>query len=265
MEPGRCVRVVRAAMFAAVCVLLAATGHVLMSQAAVSWWATAAGLLVTAGAAWVLAGRERGLLAVTSAAVVVQTALHTGFTLAQTFAQPPPPAGGTFARQWAERLLCGDGALSLSEREATKVVVDAGLGSLISRPPPGLGTGPGGTGDPGHHTTHGMATDATATIGSAAHGAHDLVSMASTGMLAAHLLAAVLSGLWLAYGERALFRVLRVLVRWLWTPLQLLLRVAVPPRRPRPRVRRRRTRVRAQLLLSHSITSRGPPAGTAVL
>lgn len=80
MTPGRCCRVVRAAMFAAVCVLLAATGHILMSGAAVPWWAMAAAFCATAGAGWALAGRERGLLAVTGAAVGVQAALHAGFS-----------------------------------------------------------------------------------------------------------------------------------------------------------------------------------------
>ena len=60
MTAGRGVRAVRAAVFAAVCVLLAALGHVLMSRTAVPWWALAAGAAVTGAAAWCLAERERG-------------------------------------------------------------------------------------------------------------------------------------------------------------------------------------------------------------
>ncbi len=90
--------------------------------------------------------------------------------------------------------------------------------------------------------------------------------MSPTGMLAAHLLAAVLCGLWLAYGERAAFRVVRAVAARLWTPLRLLLRPAAPAHRPRLRVRRRREhRAPRRLFLAHAITSRGPPAGTAVL
>ncbi|MFD6276061.1 hypothetical protein ACFWFI_10910 [Streptomyces sp. NPDC060209] len=253
----------RAALFAVVCVLLAATGHVLMSGTPVSGRAMSAAFASTVAAAWVLAGRERGLLAVTSAAVVAQTALHAGFT----FAQPPPAPPVSFARQWAEKLLCGDGASLLSEREAVAIVTDAGLGNLISRPPPGtLATAAADPGGHGLHALHGMTTDAAAGMGSAVHGGQGMAAVVPGGMLAAHLLAAVLCGLWLAYGERALFRVLRAFAGRLWTPLQLLLRLAVHPQRPRPRVRRRRTeQTPARLLLVHSITSRGPPTGPAVV
>jgi hypothetical protein len=94
---------------------------------------------------------------------------------------------------------------------------------------------------------------------------HGMGGMSSTGILAAHLLAALLCGLWLAHGERAAFRSLRALAGWLVAPLRLLLRLPAPPHRPRVRARQggldRRLR---QLLLTYAITSRGPPAGTAV-
>jgi hypothetical protein len=51
----------RAAVFAAVCVLLAALGHVLMSGSRVPWWALTAGAAATGVVGWCLAGRERGL------------------------------------------------------------------------------------------------------------------------------------------------------------------------------------------------------------
>lgn len=259
MGPGRCSRAVRAAVFAAVCVLLAATGHVLMSGTAVAGWAMCLALAGTAAAAWALAGRERGLFAVTSAAVVAQTALHTVFTLAPS-ADRPSPQPVSYARQWAERLLCGEGSSVLSEREATDVVTNAGLGGLMHQPPPGFE--PSGH---GLHAMHGMTADAAGGAAPPVHGLPESVLTSSTGMLVAHLLAAVLCGLWLAYGERAVFRVLRSFAMRLWTPLQLLLALAAPPQRPRPRVRRPRTvPAPARLLLAHSITSRGPPPGTAV-
>ncbi|MER7135950.1 hypothetical protein ABT358_05285 [Streptomyces sp. NPDC000341] len=265
MKPGRYSRAVRAVLFATVCVPLAATGHVLMSGTPVSGPVIFAALGGTAAAAWALAGRERGLLAVTAAAVAAQTALHQGFAFAQSLsAQPPPLPTQSFARQWAERLLCGDGATVLSERDAVAVVTDAGLGSVISRPPPGTFAPAAGPAGHGLHAMHGMPTDAAGTV-QAAHGGQGMVAAAPTGMLAAHLLAAVLCGLWLAYGERALFRVLRALAWRLRTPLHLLLRLATPPERPSPRVRWRRTpQSLTRLLLVHSITSRGPPRGTTV-
>ncbi|KUO17274.1 hypothetical protein AQJ91_30870 [Streptomyces dysideae] len=51
----------RAAVFAAVCVLLAALGHVLMSGSRVTWWVLTAGAAATGAVGWCLAGRERGL------------------------------------------------------------------------------------------------------------------------------------------------------------------------------------------------------------
>ncbi|MFJ9909668.1 hypothetical protein ACIRVK_43885, partial [Streptomyces sp. NPDC101152] len=88
---------------------------------------------------------------------------------------------------------------------------------------------------------------------------------ASPAMLASHLLAAVLCGLWLAYGEKAAFRILRAVAGRLAAPLRLLLALPATPQRPRPHLRRRRSeRAPRLLLLVHAITSRGPPMGTAV-
>ncbi|MFB6520818.1 hypothetical protein [Streptomyces sp. NPDC056401] len=89
----------------------------------------------------------------------------------------------------------------------------------------------------------------------------------SLGMLTAHLLSAVLSGLWLAYGERAVFRVLRALPAGLFRPLRLLLTaLPVPQDRTRlPAVRRRDERAPRQLHLAYFIISRGPPQAVAVV
>ncbi|MFD4879289.1 hypothetical protein ACFWOB_38865 [Streptomyces sp. NPDC058420] len=90
MTAGWGVRTVRAAMFAAVCVVLAALGHVLMSGRHVPGWALAAGLAATALAGWTLAGRERGLPLVVTLVVATQAALHSAFSLAQpTTGQSP--------------------------------------------------------------------------------------------------------------------------------------------------------------------------------
>ncbi|MFE7095180.1 hypothetical protein [Streptomyces erythrochromogenes] len=229
MEPVRCLRALRAAVFAALCVLLAAIGHMLMSGAAVPWWALSAGFAAAAGAAWSLADRERGLLAVTGAAVAVQGVLHSAFSLAQSLSEP-------------------------------------GL-STVSAP-----TATAGAAVHAHHASHPMAD--AASVPTAMHmagGGHEasavpMAFMSPAGMLVAHLLAAVLCGLWLAHGERALFRVVRAVAARLRAPLRLLLRPVAVVHRPRPRVRRpRRTRAPRQLFLVHAITSRGPPTATAVL
>ncbi|MFF4574472.1 hypothetical protein [Streptomyces sp. NPDC001410] len=214
MTAGWCSRTVRAAVFAAVCVLLAALGHVMMSGQHVPGWALAAGLAVTGGAGWSLAGRERGLPLIVTVVVAAQTALHEAFSFAQSAS--------------ADTASMDMGPMPMASMD---------MGSM------------------GHMDMRGMD-----------HMGHSMGGGSpSFGMLAAHLLAALLCGLWLAYGERAAFRILRAAAARLAAPLRLLLALPDTPVRPRLRVRRRRSRRAPRLLLLvHSIISRGPPAGVAV-
>ncbi|MFF8028825.1 hypothetical protein ACFZDJ_48780 [Streptomyces sp. NPDC007896] len=230
MTAGWGARTMRAVVFAAVCVLLAALGHVLMSGSTVPWWTMAAGFAATTGAGWCLAGRERGLALVVSAAVVAQGALHSAFSSAQSAAS----GAGT-----------GSVTHGMSGWSMGSVSMDAmDMGSLGS-----MGSMPMGRSE---HAGH---------LGQLAHG---MGGTSSFGMLAAHALAAVLSGLWLAYGERAAFRVLRAVAGWLAAPLRLSLALPAPPRRPRLRPTRERSERVPRLPLAHTIISRGPPAGIAV-
>ncbi|WP_405725469.1 hypothetical protein OG885_02955 [Streptomyces sp. NBC_00028] len=211
MTTGWCSRTVRAAVFAAVCVLLAALGHVLMSGADVPAWVLAAGVSGTGAVGWGLAGRERGLPLIVTAVVVVQTVLHQAFSLAQTSPDESTAMGMHM-----------------------DMGMDAGMGSMH------MG-----------HPMHG--------------GGGGVVGSSSYGMLAAHLLAALLTGLWLAYGEKAAFRILRAVAARLAAPLRLLLALPTPADRPRVRRGRPRSdRAPALRLLIHAITSRGPPVGPAV-
>ncbi|WP_327279945.1 hypothetical protein [Streptomyces sp. NBC_01205] len=236
-------------MFAATCVLLASLAHVLMTGTAVPGWTVAAASVATSVLGWSLADRERGLLAVTSATVAVQAALHAGFSLAQA-AVPVDPGnpgdlGGSFAGRWVRYLFCADPAAHAPAEHA-------------------------------HHAVRAMTVNATAVpthMPMSTHmpmpmpAGHDMgpVSMSPTGMLAGHLLAALLCGLWLAYGEQGAFRVLRALAGLLLVPLRAALRLPAPADRPRLRARPDlRARPLHGLLLVHAITSRGPPHGIAV-
>ncbi|MDV5149152.1 hypothetical protein R1T08_34700 [Streptomyces sp. SBC-4] len=229
MTPGRCSRGARAAIFAAVCVLLAATGHIVMSGQGVPGWAMALAFAGTVSVAWVLAGRERGLFAVTAATVAVQGVLHTVFSWTQS-----PAATGP----------------STAHAHPTA--------SHTAMSHEGMGHGAMG---------HGTAEPP------AAHDMTDMAAMAemsssSLGMLSAHLLAALLSGLWMAYGERAAFRLLRALPMGLFRPLRLLFTAVVPVPRDVPRIRPVRAgdeRAPRRLLLARSVVSRGPPQALAVL
>lgn len=117
MTAGGCSRALRAAVFAAVCVLLASLGHVMMSGTAVPWWAMAAGALVTGGMAWRLAGRERGPVLVGSVAVAAQSLLHVSFSPAQAAVHPEGPGGGPLVIGHAMRH--GTGAVSPADPVAT--------------------------------------------------------------------------------------------------------------------------------------------------
>ncbi|MGD1224108.1 MULTISPECIES: hypothetical protein [Streptomyces] len=216
MTAGWCSRTVRAAMFAAVCVLLAALGHVMMSGSDVPAWALGAGALVTGGAGWCLTGRERGLPSIVAAVVAAQTGLHSAFSFAQS-------ATGSAGSPGHDMRAMDMGPMD--------------MGSMHMHPMDSM--------DMGHMES-------------------SMTGSASFGMLAAHLLAALLCGLWLAYGERAAFRILRALAGWLAAPLGLLLALPLTPERPRIRARRRSSDRARRLLLVHAITSRGPPVGTAV-
>ncbi|MFF4319343.1 hypothetical protein [Streptomyces sp. NPDC001568] len=267
----------RAALFAALCVLLAATGHLLMSGKPVPWWALALAPAAPAGAGWFLGARERGPLRVTAAAVAVQAWLHAAFSLVQSLTQPVLPAGTPFARQWAQYLTCGGLSAALPSAGAAGGV--GAIGSNTSAGADGSGSamfrmGPGGdmsaAADHLHHPLHDTAHAAyTAYAPSAVQvgaGGHEMAGMSPAGMLTAHLLAAVLCGLWLAHGERAFYRIARCVAARLRAPLRLLLRVVGPAHRPPvPVGRSHRHRSPRRLFLVHAITSRGPPAGTAVL
>ncbi|GEC02997.1 hypothetical protein SSP24_06520 [Streptomyces spinoverrucosus] len=232
MTVGWCSRTVRAAVFAAVCVLLAALGHVLMSGHHVPWWALATGAAVTGAAGWGLAGRERGLPLIVTVVVTAQTALHSAFSVAQS----------ATAGQDAVHTHTGAMGHDMS-------AMPMGAAHMSSMP----------MGSTHTHSMDAMDLGPTGGMSSVMDGS------SSFGMLAAHLLAALLCGLWLAHGERAAFRILRAVAGWLAAPLRLPLTVPAPPHRPRPRPRRRESaRSPRRLLLVHAITSRGPPLGSAV-
>ncbi|MFC9397082.1 hypothetical protein ACFTWS_28540 [Streptomyces sp. NPDC057027] len=117
-----------------------------------------------------------------------------------------------------------------------------------------------------HHEMPGMENmpgmDAMATGMATAPADHPLAPD-TAGMLAVHLLAALLCGLWLAHGEAAFFTLARAALAHAFTPLRLLCtRVLVPaPETPRRRVRRaRRDALRPHaVVLAHTLSRRGPP------
>ncbi|MFJ4833794.1 hypothetical protein ACIP79_28370 [Streptomyces sp. NPDC088747] len=236
-------RAVRAGVFAAACVLLAALAHALMSGSSVPWGAMAAGAAGVGAVGWLLAGRERGHTLIVAVVTGTQAVLHETFSLAQTSVSGPT---------------------SMSHH--TGPSADMGsmhMGSMD------MGSMHTGSMDMGSMGGMDMASTAHAAHGMAgleqAQGMVGMSGTASVGMFAGHLLAAVLCGLWLAHGERAVFRVLRAAAAWLAAPVRLLLALPTPFRRPSVhRCRPAAAPAPVRLLLCCSLTFRGPPAGAAV-
>ncbi|MFJ2900665.1 hypothetical protein ACIO87_38145 [Streptomyces sp. NPDC087218] len=246
MEAGPVGRAVRAAMFAAVSVTLAATGHVLMSEDPIPFWVLATGFLALAVPGWWFASRERGPWLVTGLAVVTQGVLHNAFAAAQSALAT---AGDTAARTVAGTGAAPPDAMAgMHHMAGMDHSAASGMGSA-SNAMTGM-----------HHmagTEHASAVDH---MGSMAHMGHDMAGMSSTGMLAAHVLAAFLCGVWLARGERAAFQVLRAVASRLLAPLHPLLTARLPA--PRRRLRPRRglsDRLPLGLRCARARDRRGPP------
>ncbi|MFJ1830216.1 hypothetical protein, partial [Streptomyces sp. NPDC088178] len=185
---GAGLRLLRAAVFTAVCVALSAAGHSLASCAAVPWWTLLAGLLGVFAVAAPLAGRERSLPSIAAALAGGQIALHTLFGVGAHATPTGTTTGDDPLIRFAASLVCGMGPAQLNAAEARRIVTTAGI-------------------DPASVTAAGHQHMASAT------GA-DPVGLAGLlpglPMLLGHLLAAVATGWLLRRGEIALFRLARL-------------------------------------------------------
>ncbi|MFF4270623.1 hypothetical protein [Streptomyces sp. NPDC001536] len=248
---GAVLRLLRAAVFAAVCVVLAAAGHTMAACAAVPLWTLGAGFLGVLAVAAPLAGRARSLAGIAALLAVGQTVLHTLFGLGQhgTAAQSMSsmPSDASLVEQ-AARLVCGTTAAAISPTQAVRILTEARLYQ-------------------GTHT-HG-SMDTMSTTGASTS------LMPSVPMLLGHVLAALAAGWLLRHGDLALLRLTELsahgvaqgaLVRSLRGALALVraLRAGLPgapeagPRLPRtdlltppePRT----------TALRHAVIRRGPPA-----
>ncbi|MFF5972439.1 hypothetical protein ACFY7C_13075 [Streptomyces sp. NPDC012769] len=179
---------------------------------------------VTAVLAWTAADRHRGPLAIATGLTAVQGVLHLIFGAGED-------AGTPGAELPAEVLADPYLTHAAHAAQAAHAAADAAHAG---------------------HMAHGMAMGG----GSAAAGS-------GAGMLAVHLLAALLCGLWLARGEAAFFALARTVGARAAAPLRLLLAAAgalVPASPSRRSVRPRPyTRRPHGVLLAHSVSRRGPP------
>ncbi|WDF39546.1 hypothetical protein PBV52_23465 [Streptomyces sp. T12] len=204
VRSGSDLRILRAAVFAAVCVVLAAVGHVLGSCATIPLWTLGAGflgvLLVTAP----LAGRERSLPGIAVLLAAGQTVLHTLFGLGQHGASAGAATGASSASvsasaslsdaalvAQAARLVCGTATAAISPARAQRILTEARIGPAT-----------------GAHASH-PSTDTLSTVtDSAADSGASLLP--SLPMLLAHVLAAVVAGWLLRRGDLALLRIVEM-------------------------------------------------------
>ncbi|MHC3817500.1 hypothetical protein [Streptomyces sp. DT9] len=188
---GAGLRLLRAAVFAAVCVALSAAGHAMAACAAVPGWTLLAGFLGILAVAVALAGRERSLPSIAAALAAGQIALHTLFGVGTHAATPQTAAGDDSLIRFAASLVCGAGPDRLNASDAHRIVTTAGI-------------------DPASVTAQAHQHMAAAPSDGMA-GAAGLAGMfPSLPMLLGHLLAALATGWLLRRGEIALFRLARL-------------------------------------------------------
>ncbi|MEV6727317.1 hypothetical protein [Streptomyces sp. NPDC051364] len=194
---GAGLRLIRAAVFTAVCVVLSAAGHALASCATVPWWALVIAFLAVFAVAAPLAGRRRSLPGIAAGLAFGQLGLHAVFGLAQHGdAAPQAPAGtDTSLAALAARLVCGGNSVPLSPADARQILETAGLD------PAAMTAQAAGQAAAQAHAGHAHMVQAYAA---------PATGLFSTGMLLGHLLAALAAGWLLGRGDAALFRLVEL-------------------------------------------------------
>ncbi|MEU6365045.1 hypothetical protein ABZ876_04735 [Streptomyces sp. NPDC046931] len=252
-------RFLRAAVFAAVCVVLAGAGHALASCATIPLWTLGAGFLGVFAVTAVLAGRERSLPGIAALLAVGQSVLHTLFGLGHHSGAPSMASNATATADAtlvarAAHLLCGTTAAAISPAQAQKILTDARLG---------MGTDMAAM----HHPADALSTTA---------GSWWSV-LPSVPMLLGHVLAAVAAGWLLRHGDRALLRLMSLsahgvaegaLVRALRSSFALvralLAGLPTPPEAgARPRTVFLVAPKPRTTALRHAVIRRGPPSPTS--
>ncbi|MER7162953.1 hypothetical protein ABT380_31245, partial [Streptomyces lydicus] len=124
-------RLLRAAVFTAVCVVLSAAGHMIASCAAVPLWTVGAAAAVVFAVAAPLAGRERSLPGIAAGLAVGQLALHALFAVGQ-LAMTTARSGGSggmsdgTAVALARHVTCGLGTGRLDATTARRILDSGG-------------------------------------------------------------------------------------------------------------------------------------------
>ncbi|MFF3563916.1 hypothetical protein ACFYXS_28090 [Streptomyces sp. NPDC002574] len=252
VRAGADLRLLRAAVFTAVCVALSAVAHSLASGHAVPGWSLVAGWVMVFAVVAPLAGRERSLPGIAAGLAAGQLALHVLFNAGGVCGPDGAPRPGGIV-EIAGRLICSHRALPLTPAMAQQIVRQAGI-DPHALPLDGMGHMSGMAG-----MTH-------------AHAESTMLAY-SLPMLLGHLLAALAAGWLLRRGEAALWRMVALGVRGLAELTGAALRQAValvralvagaltaPSVTGGPRRRAADSGPPRTAALRHSLARRGPPA-----
>ncbi|MER7397337.1 hypothetical protein ABT381_17710 [Streptomyces sp. NPDC000151] len=277
-------RLLRAAVFTAACVALAAAGHMIGSCATVPLWTLGAGCVGVLAVAAPLAGRERTLPGIAVALAFGQLALHALFMAGQRGMAVQLPADGVrglsdhAAIGLARQMTCGFGTGRLDAAQARQMLAGAGIGPAAATHAAHAAAGHDMAGHGA--TASGAGSGAHSGLSAAVHH-FDFGSLAgllpSLPMLLGHLLAALAAGWLLRRGEAALWRLVRLsapaareaataaLLGALRTALRLVRALCaglLGAANPTPRASASYGHDKAgpeELALQHSVVRRGPP------
>ncbi|MFJ5935334.1 hypothetical protein [Streptomyces sp. NPDC093071] len=185
---------------------------------------------VTAAVAWAAAGRRRGTPAIAGALLTLQGALHVLFST----------TGAHGSTTGAHHTTHGPHTTHTLHGTAVPTAGAEGAGSAL---------------DPA----------SSSALDPALAQVVDSVTASGPGMVAVHLLAALLCGLWLAHGEAAFFALARAALAYAFAPLRLLRALVRVPDAPRGPVRRARRNAHRPhtVVLAHTLSRRGPPRPSA--
>ncbi|MGW2015852.1 hypothetical protein [Streptomyces sp. NPDC001927] len=263
--PALAPRLLRAAVFTAVCVVLSGLGHAIAACAGIALWTLVAGFLLIFGVTVLFAGRERSLPVIVAALTGGQLGLHVLFGLGQRplSVSALGPATDDALIRMAAKLVCGPNTAPMSAADATRILADAGVDptSAATHAHPG-------------HAAH-LATGAAAQSGEL---------LPNLPMVLGHLLAALATGWLLRRSDLALRRLARLsahgatelaecaLVRSLRAALTLVQALltglpglpAAEPRRP-ARTGDDASPPSGAEALQHTVIRRGPPASALAL
>ena len=262
--PPPILREARAAVFAALCVLVAALGHGAFSIGGIPLWALGTATAALYLGARLLTRRERGLTAILAVMAGVQVGLHFFFELAQRGAAMPMPASAaptatppTMAGMAGMANAPGMPALGrmwCGHKQPDLTATLLHIGAIR----------PGGPANPANPTSAAAATAAAHAATTAATAATTMTGGMTAGMLTVHVLAALVAAWWLRRGEAAAWSAAGSVGLFLFAPLLLLFTTVFAPATPTAAVvRTPAPRLGPGRLLRHFVTRRGPPVAVA--